>query len=758
MSLELNPVFEGSGLQLGPVFDVTGVPTIGTVTAGDTSLSFVYTGPATHYRVFLLGGSPGSWVSIPASPVSVTGLTANTEYTIQISGNGSTVADEESAGTNNPGTGGGELTPGTLVTFAASAVIGATFSATASSVAGVTVSMAATGAIGSVFSASATAVGGVSVSFAASAPIGAAFAGGVLVADVIVPPAVTLDPVSVTAPEGSTVTLTAAFSGFPAPTVQWFRDPAAAGSWTTIPGATGLSYTTPPLSFFGGEASSGDRYKAVATNGAGTAETEAATVTVSLEGSVTADAGALRASRESRRRTLRATSERMVNYMLKRAEGPEKNQFFREQVPGLTQLATLSGPIRGAWWTGSRLFVVAGASLLEIGRDWTATERGTLGTSTGRVSIAQGLFALVLVDGPNGYVLQLSNNTFARITDPDFLGSDRVAFLDGRFIFVERGTQRFYWSAGIDTPSDYSALDFASAESAPDNIVGHLVDHREVWLFGEYTTEVWVSAPTVDQVYQRQGASIEAGLAAPHTAQQIDNTVYFLSKDKRGQGMVFAIGGSSAYQPLRISTNALEEQIAKLDDLSGAWAWTYQDAGQTFYVLQVPGLESTWVYDASTQQWHERAEWTGDLERWRADTHVFAFGKHVVGDSAGRLYELDPYEYTNAGDPLYRLWVTPHSAAPTRQRVYFSRLRLDVTTGETRSGLSPQIELSYSNDGGYTWGAWSPRSSGELGQWAKPVKWDRLGMGRDRVWRFRCTDDAKVSIVGLHVDAQEGTS
>jgi hypothetical protein len=66
--------------------------------------------------------------------------------------------------------------------------------------------------------------------------------------------------------------------------------------------------------------------------------------------------------------------------------------------------------------------------------------------------------------------------------------------------------------------------------------------------------------------------------------------------------------------------------------------------------------------------------------------------------------------------------------------------------------------MAYSNDGGATWGAWVARSSGKLGEWAKPVKWDRLGQGRDRVWRFRATDDAKVSIIGLHVDAEESTS
>jgi hypothetical protein len=113
-ALELRPVFAPGGLALGPVFDVGGAASIGSITPADTSITFAYSGPATHYRIFPLGGSAGAWVSIPASPVTITGLTANTEYTLQISSDGSAVADAEDTGTTNPGTGGGGFVqPGT---------------------------------------------------------------------------------------------------------------------------------------------------------------------------------------------------------------------------------------------------------------------------------------------------------------------------------------------------------------------------------------------------------------------------------------------------------------------------------------------------------------------------------------------------------------------------------------------------------------------------------------------------------------------
>ena len=471
------------------------------------------------------------------------------------------------------------------------------------------------------------------------------------------------------------------------------------------------------------------------------------------------DAGVTESRILSNRRTKRATSERHINYMLKPTEpSGEKAGVIREQVPGLLPQVATGAEIRGFWWTGKRCFVVAGAKFYELLANMSTVELGTLVTSTGPVDMDQGVFSLVLVDGPNGYVFALATNAFARIADPDFYGSHRVSFLDGKFQFVRPDTQQFYWSASIDNATRYDALDFASAESSSDDIVGHLVDHRELWLAGETSIEVWQPNPAADQVYSRNsGASIEVGCAARHSLQQVDNSVVWIGYDRKGQGIVWIAGGANGYTPTRISTQDIEDALANIKDLSGAFAMVHQDAGQTFYELQVPGAETTWVWDASTKKWHERAELVnGVLNRWRANAHIFAFGMHLVGDALGLIYELDPYEYTNAGDPLYREWTAPQSATPDRGRVTYESVRLDVTVGETGSAVNPMMEMCYSNNGGFTWSNWVARSTGLIGQYGKAVVWDRLGQGRDRVFKYRCSDDAKVSILGVSIKSSKG--
>ncbi|GAA5036663.1 beta strand repeat-containing protein [Microbacterium fluvii] len=85
-------------------------------------------------------------------------------------------------------------------------------------------------------------------------------------------PAVTTDPADAAKVVGDDVELTASASGFPAPTVQWQRS--VGGSWTDLAGATATT-----LAFTAALADAGD-YRAVFTNGSGSAITETATLEV----------------------------------------------------------------------------------------------------------------------------------------------------------------------------------------------------------------------------------------------------------------------------------------------------------------------------------------------------------------------------------------------------------------------------------------------------------------------------------------------
>ena len=151
------------------------------------------------------------------------------------------------------------------------------------------------------------------------------------------------------------------------------------------------------------------------------------------------------------------------------------------------------------------------------------------------------------------------------------------------------------------------------------------------WVFGQNSVEVWYNAANPSFPFSRiQGAFNEIGCAAPYSVAKLDNTVFWLSKDARGYGMVYRASG---YTGQRVSTHAVEWQIQQYSDISDAIGYTYQQDGHSFYVLIFPNANTTWVYDASTQAWHERAGWyNGAWTRHRSNCQVVFNNEVIVGD------------------------------------------------------------------------------------------------------------------------------
>ena len=115
-------------------------------------------------------------------------------------------------------------------------------------------------------------------------------------------------------------------------------------------------------------------------------------------------------------------------------------------------------PVRGMWVLPGRTqaLVVIGntcylATIVTYGSLTTPgslalTNVGTLLTNTGPINIRDndiGGYA-VLVDGPYGYFYNIHTKAFTQITDPAWLGSNTVAYIDGWWIFNQPGTQEFY--------------------------------------------------------------------------------------------------------------------------------------------------------------------------------------------------------------------------------------------------------------------------------------------------------------------------
>jgi len=384
-------------------------------------------------------------------------------------------------------------------------------------------------------------------------------------------------------------------------------------------------------------------------------------------------------------RSVNAADARMVNLFPEIVPEAGKEPGFLNRAPGLNLLSTVgTGPIRGLWAFSSNditAFVVSGTELYKITTSYAATLLGTV-AGTGPVSLADnGTQLFIAANGPS-YIYNNTTNVFGQITDPDFPGAVTVCYLDGYFVFNQPNSQLMWVTQLLDGTS-IDPLEFVSTEGSPDGLLAVTSNFREVWAFGTNSIEVWYDSGATDFPLQRiQGAFNELGCAAPFSIAKMDNGIFWLGRDRRGQGIVYRANG---YSGVRISTHAVEWQIQQYADLTDAIAYTYQQDGHSFYVLIFPTANTTWVYDAATQAWHERAGFdNGEFTRHRSNCQMAFNNKIVVGDfENGNIYAFDLDDYSDNGG--IQKWLRSWRALPTGQnnlkRTAHHSLQLDCETG-----------------------------------------------------------------------------
>jgi hypothetical protein len=469
-------------------------------------------------------------------------------------------------------------------------------------------------------------------------------------------------------------------------------------------------------------------------------------------------------------RSINAADNRMVNMFPEATTDGGKTAGFLNRTPGLEFLQTVgTGPIRALWahqTNGTDFYVVSGTEVYKLtGLTATPVKIGDV-SGTGPVSIADnGAVLFFACNGPS-YTYYEPTNEFNQITDINFPGAVTVAYIDNMFVFNEPNSQRI-WSVDTINPASaeyiyplvFDPLFFSSADGSPDGVVAIAVDHREMWVFGTDSVEVWYDAGLANFPLTRiQGAFNEIGCVAAYSIAKLDNALFWLGTDARGQGIVYKNNG---YTGIRISTHAIEYAIAQYGNIADALAYTYQQEGHAFYVLTFPSANATWVYDVATQAWHERAGFdSGEFMRHRSNCQCNFGGNIVVGDfENGNIYKfnLDVYADNGGVQKWLRSWRALPTGANNLKRTSQHSLQLDAESGvglNLGQGSIPEAMLRWSDDGGHTWSNEHWREMGAIGQYGYRTIWRRLGMTlklRDRVYEVSGTDPVKISIMGAEL-------
>ena len=386
------------------------------------------------------------------------------------------------------------------------------------------------------------------------------------------------------------------------------------------------------------------------------------------------------------------------------------------------------------------------------------------------------------------------NFTVIPNNDGAFSGGTTVDIVDNYFVYSRPSSQQFGASDALSPVSQQ--LSFASKDGSPDQLVALIVDHREVYLMGEASSEVWVDVGAFPFPFQRvPGTSTQHGIAAQFSVARLGDSFAYVSRNGRGQGQIMQMQG---YKPTRISTHAVEYSLVNqyIDD---AIAWTYQLEGHEVYVVSFPTINITWAYDMASGMWHKwlYSNTDGTYSRHRGNCEAQFQGMVLVGDYAnGKIYELDKSVYTDDGVNTRRLRRAPHLVSDF-QRQYFEEFQIQFQPGVGTTGLSvspfiyigtpyilyptatliipptqtvvigvatlsnqtttlPQAMLRWSDDGGSTWSKEHWTTIGALGKYQNRAIWRRLGQARDRVFEVVVSDPVKAVIISANLKASGG--
>lgn len=453
-------------------------------------------------------------------------------------------------------------------------------------------------------------------------------------------------------------------------------------------------------------------------------------------------------------RSNKATLENLVNMYAEQTPKGSISPYILYQCSGLVEFAnTGTDPINQLYTTSNgRTFAFTKDKLYEVTPTKTIiTIADITGVLADTISVADNGIQMAFVDGARGFALELETNILNEITaQQGFHASNTVTFQDGYFIFNRAGTGQFFISELYGTGTD--PLDFATAESSPDDTIGLTSFSNQIWLFGKKTIEIWYNSGDNLFPFSRVGGGVlNRGCKHYDSIKKGSATLYFIGDDSAVYGI-----STNSYVPQKLSSYAIEKDIS---DEPYPSAFIYSEYGHEFYMIQLPSVNKTWCFDVTTGLWHERrstiidtAFLTPSQQRYLGKCSALNFNLNLVGSREdGKIYFIDSNASTDNGIVMHRV-VT--SSPLYYNNEYLKCYSLEIIfDADIKKDVKPLAMLQWSDDGVFFRDGVQMQMA-ELGNTNKRFVARRLGRFRQRSFRLTITDDVVIKIISAIAEVQ----
>lgn len=443
---------------------------------------------------------------------------------------------------------------------------------------------------------------------------------------------------------------------------------------------------------------------------------------------------------------------RLVNVYPEPLGDASTRKVVYRRVPGLRPWGT-SGEtgFRGQTEIGGTLYAAFNGKLLRWSAPGAGTVVGNL-AGTERVFFARNNKALtpdqVAVTENGAFVFTTS--AVNDYPDIDLPQPRDVAMQDGYFFFP-LGDGRVFASDLNSTA--INPLSFVTCEGKPDSLLRAIPWNSQMLFFGTNSMEVFENQATLPFPYARVTVRpvglAGAGAIAGH-------------QDGFGKALIFVASNNTVcqlngYEAEKISPPDLDRLIENLPDKNVLEASVHVSGGHEFWTLSCPLW--TWEYDLNNTKWHERQSW--QQSRWRGSQPVLVSNKWLAGDIlTGNINEITAQVQKEVTSPLRAIIESgPVQKFPNRIQVARADFQfvagVGIATGADPIETDPQVEISWSDDGGNKWSVPLFRKLGRQGKANKRVTVMNTGLSgpQGRRWRIAMSDPCYLGFMGSNQSA-----
>jgi len=448
------------------------------------------------------------------------------------------------------------------------------------------------------------------------------------------------------------------------------------------------------------------------------------------------------------------TDAKMVNCFMEKEEGEGVAVIKR---PGTSYQSTATGTAQGFFkFNGAPYFIVS-----DTAYPFSPPTQGA-GIAIPSVSNPGQFFTSIdsqsspyktVIQNQEGELWTFNGSTFTKVTDTNYVSLNPtfgIAYLDGVYYAMTQSGKLI--GSAINDATTWPALDFTQADieyGAGVTATRHL---NYILAFYQQGLQVYYdanAAPNGSGIALNPvlSASFRTGAFNAATVSEINDVTYFVGSTPLYGRSVQMLNGLT----MQKISDPFIERILNNTTLQFTslhiWSFGIQILGHSFYVLNLPPLNLTLVYDISTGVWSTWSSVVGGVEQYFVGRGYLSYQGYPFGDftqdtTTGRILSIDPSLYTDATGNINMTCVTPNYDWGTLNWKRFAAMQ-QIADTQTAGTV---VNVSYSDDDYQTFS--TPRQI-DMSTVRKQMR--NCGSSRRRAWMLQYTGNTPMRLNEMKV-------